>query len=133
MHLSRKSFDHLVEAAIASLPPKYARWLDQVPIIVEDRPAPADRRDLEEPDDPLGLYHGTSQIQDPGTLPPRILLYRIPLMEACSSRDQLADEIRKTLLHELGHHAGLDEPDLDQRGLGPLDDDDISWDLDEPL
>jgi predicted Zn-dependent protease with MMP-like domain len=141
MHLSRQSFDQLVEAAIASLPPHLARWLDQVPIIVEDRPAPSDRRDTDSDDgEPLGLYVGPSLARDDGTpldespapLPPRIMLYRLPLMEACSSRDQLAAEIRKTLLHELGHHAGLDEEDLDHHGIGPMDDDtEISWDLDD--
>jgi hypothetical protein len=44
----------------------------------------------------------------------------------------LAAEIRKTLLHELGHHAGLEEADLEARGLGPMEDDDaIGWDVED--
>jgi predicted Zn-dependent protease with MMP-like domain len=134
MQVSRKTFDQLVEAAIAGLPEDYARWLDQVPIIVEDRPSPADLQGIDNPEEgnPLGLYVGGSLEEDApsGTLPPRVMLYRIPLMQACATRQQLADEIRKTLLHELGHHAGLDEDDLDRQGYGPLDDDDIDWDVD---
>jgi hypothetical protein len=55
-------------------------------------------------------------------------------MHACHTREQLAEEIRKTLLHELGHHAGMDEEQLDALGYGPLDgpdEDDIRWDLDD--
>ena len=135
MHLSRTSFDQLVEAAIASLPQDYARWLDEVPIIVEDRPSPADLAGIDDgdPDEPLGLYIGNALDETSGTLPPRVMLYRIPLMEACTSREHLAGEIRKTLLHELGHHAGMDEDQLDRLGYGPLEepDDDIDWDLDD--
>lgn len=133
MTLSRKAFDQLVEAAIASLPPAYAQWLDEVPIIVEDRPSKADLQGLpgeEDEGDPLGMYIGRAASE--GGLPPRVMLYRIPLMDACDTQEQLADEIRKTILHELGHHAGLDEDDLDRLGFGPLDEDedDIDWEVD---
>jgi predicted Zn-dependent protease with MMP-like domain len=134
MHVSRKNFDLLVEQAIASLPPRYAQWLDEVSVIVEDRPTPADLHGVDTADgDPLGLYCGNTLHDDSpfGSLPPRVMLYRVPLMEACATPDQLAEEIRKTLLHELGHHAGLDEDDLEHHGFGSLDDDDIDWDTDD--
>jgi predicted Zn-dependent protease with MMP-like domain len=138
MHVTRKVFDKLMDAAIAALPRKYARWLEEVPVIVEDRPlgsdvcgtVPSESSD----EDPLGLYHGAAQVEEEhiGELPPQIVIYRIPLMEACNSREELAEEIRKTLLHELGHHAGLDEEDLDEHGLGPMEEeDDVDWDVDE--
>jgi len=131
MHLSRKSFDRLVEAAIASLPEEFAQWIDRVPIIVEDNPPKNNQI--------LGFYQGIAlpdQEFNSGSLPPRILLFRRPLMHACSSREQLAEEIRKTLLHELGHHAGMTEQQLDQLGYGPLTDpqdphSEIDWDLDK--
>jgi predicted Zn-dependent protease with MMP-like domain len=131
MHVSRKVFDGMVETAIAGLPEEYARWLEEVPVIVEDRPGKAD-----EADDAVGLYSGQSRtergVEDSGMVPARIMIYRIPLMEACSTREELAEEIRKTLWHELGHHAGLDEEDLDRLGYGPLEeDDDIQFDVDE--
>jgi predicted Zn-dependent protease with MMP-like domain len=138
MTLSRRSFDLLVEQAIASLPPHYAQWLDEVSVIVEDHPSPADLQALDTPDgedgEPLGQYHGGTIHDDSplGSLPPRVMLYRVPLMEACATRQQLAEEIRKTLLHELGHHAGLDEDDLDQHGFGPMEgDDEIDWDVED--
>jgi len=60
-------------------------------------------------------------------------LYREPLMAACDTPEQLEEEIRRTLLHELGHHAGLDEEALDRLGFGALDEDeeDIEWDVDD--
>ena len=134
MHMSRKAFDQLVEAAIAGLPAAYAHWLEEVPVIVEDRPSGADLRGLENPDDePLGLYVGGSLEEGDisGALPPRVMLYRLPLLEACQTREQLTEEIRKTLLHELGHHAGMDEEDLERHGMGDMDDpDDVEWDVD---
>lgn len=139
IRLTRKAFDRIVEDAIASLPGEYARWLDEVPIIVEDRPGKADaqavRDPAEEDANPLGLYvgRGIDEGQLSGDLPPRIMIYRLPLMEACSSRQELEEEIRKTLLHELGHHAGMDEDQLEELGYGPLEpeEDDIEWDLDD--
>src|SRR4051794_29634095 len=107
MHLSRNSFDRLVEAAIDSLPEQFAHWIDEVPIIVEDAPAPTDKH----VQDALGFYQGDTlfgRLESSGHLPPRIVLYRNHLMDSCDTREQLADEIRKTLLHELGHHAGMD-------------------------
>jgi predicted Zn-dependent protease with MMP-like domain len=128
MRISRKEFDRLLEAAIASLPPQFARWLDEIPVIVEHRPA--DNSD----EDAVGLYIGASIHERPqsGELPPQILIYRIPLMDSCDSRQQLAEEIRKTLLHELGHHAGMDEDELDARGYGSVtSEDEIEFDVDE--
>jgi predicted Zn-dependent protease with MMP-like domain len=135
MRISKQAFDRLVEAAIASLPDQYAHWLDEVPVIVEDRPGAADLKGLPDPEDdegdPVGMYIGRAA--DVGELPPRVMLYREPLMEACDTEEELAQEIRRTLLHELGHHAGLDEDALDRLGFGALDedDDDIEWGVEE--
>jgi predicted Zn-dependent protease with MMP-like domain len=133
MNLPRNSFDRLVEDAIASLPDPFAHWIDEVPIIVEDAPHPGDKRVQHA----LGFYQGDTlfgRLENSGHLPARIVLFRQPLMAACRTRQQLAEEIRKTLFHELGHHAGMDEDQLDALGYGPLDapeEHDIQWDLDD--
>jgi predicted Zn-dependent protease with MMP-like domain len=142
LRLTRKAFDRIVEDAIASLPEEFAEWIDEVPIIVEDRPSRADAEAVRDPDDdagddlgPLGLYvgHGLEEGRHSGDLPPRIMIYREPLMETCSSREQIEEEIRKTLLHELGHHAGMDEDQLDALGYGPpeSENDEIEFDVDD--
>lgn len=138
IRLTRKAFDRIVEAAIAALPEEYARWLDEVPVIVEDRPGKADADAVKDPDEeesgPLGMYVGPDLEEGPvsGELPPRVMIYRQPLMDACTSRDELEQEIRKTLLHELGHYAGMDEDQLDALGYGPMEEqEEIDWDLDD--
>jgi predicted Zn-dependent protease with MMP-like domain len=135
MHLTRKAFDRLVEDAIAGLPDEFAQWLDEVPVIVEDRPGKGDPLPGGADEDaPVGLYVGRGRDELPasGDLPPRIMIYREPLMAACGTREQLAEEIRKTLVHELGHYAGMDEDELDARGYGPVEgDDEIEWDVEE--
>lgn len=132
MNLSRKTFDQLVEEAIASLPEEYAQWLDEVAVIVEDHPGKADRDLIDQGGAPLGAYDGTSRLESEDfTPPPRIMIYREPLLECCQTREELAKEIRKTLVHELGHHAGMEEEEIENHGYGPIEEDDIEWDVEE--
>jgi predicted Zn-dependent protease with MMP-like domain len=80
--------------------------------------------DLKKNDPPLspscvGLFDPTPLapgLDVPGQ-PVRIFLYRKNLEISCFSEEELVDEIGVTLLHEIGHHFGLDESDLDERGL----------------
>jgi Flp pilus assembly protein TadD/predicted Zn-dependent protease with MMP-like domain len=99
--------------------------LAAVPIVVVDFPA---REDLEAVDPPFpptilglfrGLPHGVEMPVAPGQTPPTraIVLYRINLARAVRSREELSEQIRRTLLHEIGHLEGLDEDDLRRRGL----------------
>ena len=122
MRVPRKIFDQLLEDSIASLPEQFSRWLDEVAIVVEDEPSPEILREMgmDEDDDLLGSFTGQAitrhSLDDTGDLPPQIMLFRKPLMDICRNRDDLAAEIRKTLLHELGHYAGFDEQDLEDLG-----------------
>lgn len=117
--LSEDEFSALVQEAIAQLPPRYAALLSNVTVIVEDEPSREvlDDFELESEDDLLGLYHGTSLdsesfFQPGGNLPAHISLYRGPLLRLCRSRTSLIHEIRDTLVHELGHHVGLDDDEM---------------------
>jgi predicted Zn-dependent protease with MMP-like domain len=125
IRISRKAFDRLVEEAIASLPEEYAQWIDEVPVIVEDQPGKTDQGVVDDEGGPVGMFVGPALGDEraSGDLPPRVMIYRQPLMEACATQEELAEEIRKTLLHELGHYAGLDEVDLDRLGYGDLEED----------
>lgn len=114
-------FDHLVTAALAEVPDEFRAYLDNVLVEVQDR---ADRRLQQEhdvPGDILGLYVGTPLEdkmldQRPATLPDRILIFRRPLCEMCDTYAELIEEIRITVLHEIGHHFGLDEDHLADLG-----------------
>jgi predicted Zn-dependent protease with MMP-like domain len=109
----QKRFAGLVESAVRGLNPAIQNALRNVAIVAEDEP----NEDL----DQLGLYEGIPQIERDGAglaLPDRIVLYRLPLERSFPDEAERKEQIRITLLHEIGHHFGLDEARLDQIGLG---------------
>jgi predicted Zn-dependent protease with MMP-like domain len=105
------TFDETVRAALDELPAELAAGLHNVAVIVED----------ENPDDPeiLGLYHGVPLPErgDEAGLPPdTIAIYRRPLEAAFPDPDELREEIRITVLHELAHYFGFDEEQIGELG-----------------
>ena len=104
-------FDDVVRSALDALPPEIAAGLQNVAVVVEDENA----------DDPdlYGLFEGVPLTEggpDAGDLPNRIAIYRLPLEADFSDEDELREEIRITVLHELGHYFGLDEERLAELG-----------------
>ena len=109
----RKRFNGMVEQAVRGLPPAVQRALQNVAIVVEEEPD-------SEPD-LLGLYEGIPQAERSSadiTIPDRIVLYRGPIERSFPDEAERREQIRITLLHEIGHHIGLDEDGLDRIGLG---------------
>jgi predicted Zn-dependent protease with MMP-like domain len=105
------SFEDQVRAALDELPPHIAEALRNVAVVVED----------ENPEDCdlLGLYHGVPLPERgdmAGALPDKISIYRIPLEESFPDPEELREEIRVTVLHELAHHFGLDEDRIAELG-----------------
>ena len=105
------TFEDQVRAALDELPPHIAVALENVAVVVEDENA----------DDPdlLGLYHGvplTERGDMAGMPPDTISIYRRPLEESFRDPEELRDEIRITVLHELAHYFGLDEDRLAELG-----------------
>ena len=105
------TFEDHVRAALDELPPHIAEALENVAVVVED----------ENPEEPdlLGLYHGVPLPERgdmAGSLPDQISIYRIPLEESFPDPAELREEIRITVLHELGHYFGLDEDRLAELG-----------------
>jgi len=123
-HVSRKQFEKLVEQALADLPEQFAEILEELTIEIRDRPTTKQLASVGLSDDQLllGLYHGrpiTEQsVSDSGVLPGIIYIFQEDVETASDSKDQLIDEVRTTVLHEIGHHFGLDEDDLDALGFG---------------
>jgi predicted Zn-dependent protease with MMP-like domain len=104
-------FEEHVARALASLPPGLLGAVRNVEISVED----------EHPDDPdlFGLYEGVPLPERgdwAGSLPDRIRIFRLPLVESFPDPDELEREIRITVLHELAHYFGLDENRLEDLG-----------------
>ncbi|HEU4615943.1 MAG TPA: metallopeptidase family protein [Kofleriaceae bacterium] len=113
-------FQKEIDAVIASLPePRKAR-VKAVKVEVADLPDPTDLKAVQPPFPPtiLGLYRGpVGRAPAPGDEPPSIVLYRKNLARAVKTRTELSEQIRDTLLHEIGHLEGLDEDDLRRRGM----------------
>lgn len=117
--MSAESFAGIVQQAMADLPAEYARLLDAVAVVVEDEPPPGVLKDLdiEEGEELLGLYQGLSLNDESffragGHVPPQISLYRGPILRQCDTEMEMVQEIGDTLVHELGHHVGLDDDEM---------------------
>jgi predicted Zn-dependent protease with MMP-like domain len=115
-------FERLVERALDQIPAPFQAALDEVAIVIEDD---ASDEQLEisglGPDDALyGLYEGTPRTAwgaESVPFPNKISLFRIPLEEDFADPDELAEEVRITVIHELAHHLGIDDDRLDELGL----------------
>ena len=121
IRVSDSDFDRAVEQALAEVPDEFQPYLENVLVEVRGLPDAKLMREYEVPDDLLGLYVGTP-LEDKGPdrplspLPDRILIFRDNLCDMCTDWDELVDEIRITILHEIGHHFGLDEDRLEELG-----------------
>jgi len=119
--ISDAEFDRVVEDALAEIPDEFQPHLQNVLVEVRGRPDAAFCREHDVPDDILGIYIGVPLEEKgpdlaPMALPDRVVIFRDNLCEMCEDVDELVDEIRITVLHEIGHHFGLDEDRLDQLG-----------------
>ena len=139
MNIPMKKFEDMVLGAaariVASLPPGLRSRAQAVIFAVADRPTPeqirsvGDDEDAEYAGDLLGLYEGTSLIDrgidDTPLVPDRITLFRVPFADMCGNDRELREEIRLTIIHELGHFFGFEEGDLVEipkpaQGLGRI-------------
>jgi predicted Zn-dependent protease with MMP-like domain len=122
--VSKSEFEKLVEEAIADVPEPFAEFLEEVPIEIHTRPSVKLLRELGMEHDELlmGLYRGVDRtrrsVEDSGRLPDVIYVFQEDHELVCDSRRQLVEEVRKTVLHEIGHHFGMSEEDLDELGYG---------------
>jgi len=123
----RDRFDALLDRIVAELPDHLQQLMEEVPLIVEDEPGDALKAELEvdEHGELLGLHWGTAltdrSVTAPWGLPDRMMLFRGPILRIARHRRShgdrdLARQIRITLLHEIGHHFGLDEDQLADLG-----------------
>ena len=114
--LDPDAFDALVDRALDTIPDEIASLVHNVVVLVEDEPPEP------EPADTLGLYDGialTERTWMPGAdLPDRIFIFRNPLLDFCDSEEQLADEVRITVVHEVAHHFGMGHDKLEALGYG---------------
>jgi len=123
MQVSDHGFRRLVGEALALIPAEFRPYLEGVPVILEDWPSDdlLDELDVPENETLYGLYSGpalTEGSRGSGELPPRITLYRGPLLEDCEDETDLRQEIATTVIHEVAHHFGITEARLEELGWG---------------
>ena len=119
MNISIIDFDRYVTNAIDSIEPQFRQHLSQVPVIIEDTPDQLVCQNLKlaDPRSLLGLFRGTplnrrSVLSNVTT--DQIILYRKNLLAFCTSQQQLQNQIRITLIHELAHYLGFSEEQIRQ-------------------
>ncbi|MEV7093134.1 metallopeptidase family protein [Amycolatopsis sp. NPDC051045] len=114
VEMSRERFEELVSEALDEVPPEFARAMDNVVVLVEEF--------NDEAPDILGLYHGIALTERTssygGVLPDRISIYREPILAMCEDEDEVVEEVLITVVHELGHHFGIDDARLHELGWG---------------
>ncbi len=104
-------FEEMVVAALDGLPEDLGRLMRNVAVTVEHRPGPPGL---------LGLYQGVPltdrTTQYAGVLPDRITIYRLAICAVCHSEEEVADQVRRTVIHEVAHHFGIDDDRLGELG-----------------
>jgi predicted Zn-dependent protease with MMP-like domain len=123
-HVSKAQFGRLVEEALAELPDEFAKFVEEIPVEIRDYPSPAQlrRARVRRGNTLLGLYQGRPRnvrsVEDSGALPDMIFIFQQPIESICDDEAQLVQQVRTTVLHEIGHHFGMDEKDLENLGYG---------------
>ena len=120
--VSKAQFGQLVQQTLAEIPQPFKEMLEEVAIEVLDRPTPEllKRAHLRGGGTLLGLYVGHPRtqrsVQDSGIAPDVIYIFKEPIESVSRGPGDLSRQIRVTVLHEIGHHFGMDEDDLDKLG-----------------
>jgi predicted Zn-dependent protease with MMP-like domain len=119
--LSRAEFERVVSEALDSLPKRFADMVENVIITVEEEPNDEDLasfdhdEDEDEQDELLGIYRGvalTERTHDMPLMPDEIAIFRGPINRVARTRREAVEEVRETVIHELGHYFGLDDEEM---------------------
>jgi predicted Zn-dependent protease with MMP-like domain len=107
--VNRERFTHMAEVALAAIPEQFQEPLSNTMIVVDDLPDLDAVREGEDPD-LLGLYEGATVLEH--GLPERIVLYQRNHENIVADERELAEQVRETMRHEVGHHFGMEEDEL---------------------
>ena len=121
--MHRERFRELVAEALDEIPEPFRDHLAAVEVVIEDEPSAGVLREMgldPRRDSLYGLYEGTPlserSVADTPVLPDRITIYQRPLVREFRTPAAIRREIRKTVVHELGHVFGLDDDDIEAEG-----------------
>ena len=121
MHISDDDFETAIEEALRLIPPRFHSALANIGIAMADEPDERELATMHNPhDELLGLYEGTPLPQRTndyaGVMPDIITIFKGPHERICDTHDELVDQIRKTVMHEIGHYFGFDDETLHAHG-----------------
>ena len=107
----RERFEELVADALDGIPEELGEYMDNVAVFVVDRPPEPNL---------LGLYQGVPLTARgtsySGTMPDRISIYRRTICAICNTEDEVVEQVRRTVIHEVAHHFGISDPRLRELG-----------------
>lgn len=121
--MDRTAFEALVAEAIDALPQDLLELLDNVEIVVEDRPDRATMRQagIRHSLELLGFYHGVPRTRRTRSytlvLPDKISIYRVPIQVRCQTEDEIRTMVEHVLRHEIAHHFGISDDRLRELGV----------------
>jgi predicted Zn-dependent protease with MMP-like domain len=119
--MDRKRFELLVHEAIEELPDEFRNKLENVAVIIEDRPSAEllERMDVMPEDTLFGLYEGTPLTErgfEAPLFPDRIWIFQMPIEDESDSEEDIKEEIKITVVHEVAHFFGMDDDYLEELG-----------------
>ncbi|TMF45441.1 MAG: metallopeptidase family protein [Chloroflexi bacterium] len=100
--MSMEQFEAAAQAAVDSIPDDFKPYLENTIFIIEES----------SPEGLMGLYEGATALGAGEGMPERITLYKRSHERAANSMEELVEEVRETILHEVGHHFGMEEDEL---------------------
>ncbi len=111
IHIAPERFEEMVGTALDGLPEEFGEIMRNVAVVVEHNPGP---RGL------LGLYQGIPLTKRTsyyaGVLPDKITIYQQAICAICFTESQVAEQVRKTVIHEIAHHFGIGDERLRELG-----------------
>ena len=110
VRIAAGEFDRTAAEVFAAIPAGFRRLLDNAIVVAQPLPDADDVEDGFDPDT-LGVYEGAGALHS-GDMPERIVLFQRNHENVCGSLGGLREEIRRTILHEVGHHFGMEEDEL---------------------
>lgn len=119
--MDSSQFERLVREGLAALPPQIREKLSNVALVIEDEPSKDQREDagLRDNETLFGLYEGVPQTERGHeyafVLPDKITIFKLPILEACFSAEEVQECVANTVWHELAHHFGMDENAVRER------------------
>ena len=115
--ISRQEFEKCVDEALTRVPGQFRKYLENIVIVVEEEPLEEDYEETDTPDedDLFGIFRGVPFFDRGSTvshLPAQISIFRGPILRFCATRGEAINEIRDTVVHEIGHMLGLGDDEM---------------------